>query len=150
MGLSTKAHIRKGDQHLAVDVNFLSLKNPKVDIPVFKGEGDILNWLHQIEHVFNIYDTPVENMVEFCVFYLQGEALLWWRWLKKQKKGKVSWIEFYNEILQQYGPNDLDDPMAALANPEQTGTIQKFYKSFIKLSHLVDETEKNLIRLFSA
>jgi len=27
-------------------------KNPKVDIPIFKGEGDILNWLYQLEHIF--------------------------------------------------------------------------------------------------
>ena len=74
-------------------------KDPKVEIHVFKGEGDVLNWLCQLKHIFNIHNTPVENRVDFCVFYVQGEALLWRRWLGKQKRGFVSWPDFYDEIL---------------------------------------------------
>ena len=122
-------------------------KHPKVEIPIFRGDGDILNWLYQLEHVFAIHHTPIEDRVEFCVFFLQGEALLWWRWLEKQK-GSVTWPEFYEEMILQYGPDDLDDPLAALANLKQTGTVQEYHKSFIRLAHLVDESEKNLISLF--
>ena len=123
-------------------------KNPKVEIPIFKGDGDILNWLYQLEHVFTIHHTPVEDRVEFCVFYLQGEALLWWRWLEKQKGGTITWPEFYDEMILQYGPDDLDDPLSALANLKQTGSVQEYHKSFIRLAHLIEETEKNLISLF--
>ena len=70
-------------------------------------------------------------------------------WRNKKDK-EISWIEFYNEILLQYGPDDLDDPMVALANLKQLGSVQECYKSFIGLAHLVDETEKNLISLFLA
>ena len=62
-------------------------KNTKVDIPIFKGDGDILNWLYQLEHVFSIHETLEESRVEFYQFYPQGDALLWWRWLEKQEKG---------------------------------------------------------------
>ena len=96
---------------------------------MFKGDGDILNWLYQLEHVFTIHHTPVEDRVEFCVFYLQGEALLWWRWLEKQKGGSVTWPEFYDEMILQYGPDDLDDPLAALANLKQTGSVQEYHKA---------------------
>ena len=60
-------------------------KNPKVNILIFKGDGDILNWLYQLEHIFSIHETLEENRVEFYKFYLQGDALLWWRWIEKQK-----------------------------------------------------------------
>jgi len=45
-------------------------KSPKVEIHVFKGEGDVLNWLYQMEHLFSLHDTPLEDRVEFFVFYL--------------------------------------------------------------------------------
>ena len=40
--------------------------------------------------------------------------------------------------------------MIALANLKQSGTIQDYYKSFIRLAHLVEETAKNLISIFLA
>jgi len=52
------------------------------------------------------------------------------------------WPEFYEEMLPQFGPNELDDPMAALANLKQTGSVSEYHKAFIKLAHLVDDTEK--------
>jgi len=82
---SYQGRYQRGQSALDNEGKFPLPKNPKIDIPIFKGEGYVLNWLYQIKHDFNIYDTPLENMVEFCVFYLQGEALLWWWWLEKQK-----------------------------------------------------------------
>ena len=86
--------------------------------------------------------------MEFCVLYLHGEALLWWWWLEKQKKGEVTWPEFYDEMRKRFGPDELDDPMVVLANLKQNGTIKEYYKDFIKIVHLVEETEKNLISIF--
>jgi len=60
----------------------------------------------------------------------------------------VSWPDFYDEMLLQFGLDELDDPMATLANPKQTGTVSEYHNAFIKLAHLVDESEKNLISLF--
>jgi len=56
-------------------------KNPKVDIPIFKGEGDILNRLYKLKHIFSIHETPEEDIIDFCKFYLQVDALLGSRWL---------------------------------------------------------------------
>jgi len=69
-------------------------ENRKFDIPVFKGDGDVLNWLYQKEHLFAIHETPIE---EFCVFYLKEAALVWWRGLEKEQGGYVFWPEFYDE-----------------------------------------------------
>ena len=58
-------------------------KSLKVEIPVFKGDGYVLNWLYQLEHLFAIHDTLIEDRVELCVFYLKDEVLVWWRWLQR-------------------------------------------------------------------
>jgi len=42
--------------------------------------------LYQMEHLFSLHDTPVEDHVEFCVFYLKDEASVWWRWMQKQER----------------------------------------------------------------
>jgi len=36
-------------------------KNPKVEIPMFNGDGDVLNWIYQTEHLFTIHSTPIED-----------------------------------------------------------------------------------------
>lgn len=48
----------------------------------------------------------------------------------------------------RYGPDELDDPIAALANLKQMVSVSEYHKAFIKLAHMVDEMEKNLISLF--
>jgi len=53
--------------------------SPKVEIHVFKGEGDVLNWQYQMENLFFLHDTPTEERDEFCVFYLKDKALMCWR-----------------------------------------------------------------------
>jgi len=50
----------------------------------------------------------------------------------------------------QFGPDELDDPLSALANLKHTRTVSDYHKSFIKLAHLVEESERNLINLFLA
>ena len=65
--------------HQSNNTNIPLPKNLKVDIPVFNGEGDVLNWLYQLEHVFAIHKTPVGSRIGFCVFFLQEIAMLWWR-----------------------------------------------------------------------
>ena len=51
-------------------------------------------------------------------------------------------------MLLQYGPDELDDCMAALANLKQTDTVSEYHKGFIKFAHLVDDFEKTMISLF--
>ena len=60
----------------------------------------------------------------------------------------MTWPNFYEEKLLHCGPNELDDSMAALANLKQTRSVSKYHKAFIKLAHLVEDSEKNLISLF--
>ena len=71
-----------------------------------------------------------------------------WRWLQKQKGGTVNWYEFCEEMRLQFGPDELEDPLAALANLKQTGTVQEYHQAFIKLAHMVEDSVKNLIILF--
>jgi len=109
----------------------------------------VLNWLYQMEHLFAIHETPIEDRLDFCVFFLKDEALVWWQWLQKQKGGDVTWPELCEEMRLQFRPDELDDPMTVLANLKQMGSVHDYHKAFIKLAYLVDDTKKNLISLFT-
>ena len=69
-------------------------KKLKVEVPMVNGGRDVLNWLYQMEHMFATHETPMEERVKFCVFYLRDDVLVWWRWLHKQKGGCITcWKE---------------------------------------------------------
>ena len=46
----------------------------------------------------------------------------------------VSWPELYEEMVMQFGPDELDDPMTALVNLKQTRTVSEHYKIFNQAS----------------
>ena len=100
--------------------------------------------------ICSLYTQPPGRWVEFCVFYLRNEDLIWWRWLQRQKRGHISWTEFRDEMRLQFGPDELDDPMAALANLKQTGSVQEYHRLFIKVTLLIEVSEKHVISLFLA
>jgi len=87
--------------------------------------------------------------VDFCVFYLQGEALLWWRWLEKKKEGLFLGQTFMKKCNFKMGLVIwmIFDCFGYL---KQVGNVQEYYKAFIKIAHLVDTTEKKMISLFLA
>ena len=62
----------------------------------------------------------------------------------------MNWREYCEEMRLQFGPDELEDPMATLANLKQTGIEQEYHQAFIKLAHMVEDFEKNLINLFLA
>ena len=49
-------------------VRFPLPKNPKVDVLMFNGSGDIFNLFYQMEHLFSIHEIPIEQKVEFLCF----------------------------------------------------------------------------------
>ena len=59
----------------------------------------------------------------------------------------MTWPEFQEEMILQFGPDELEDPMAASANLKQTDSVIEYHKAFIMLAHLVDDSEKNLMKV---
>ncbi|KAL5757050.1 hypothetical protein ACOSQ2_021796 [Xanthoceras sorbifolium] len=53
-------------------------------------------------------------------------------------KGPLTWDEFTQAVLQQFGPTDFEDPSEALTRLKQTTTVTAYQETFEKLSHRVD------------
>jgi len=41
-------------------------------------------------------------------------------------------------MINQYGPDVLDDPMGALTKVKQTGSVLEYHKQFIRFCHLIE------------
>lgn len=126
-------------------------RSPRIDIQTFSGSDDILNWLNHVEHHFDIQRIQEWDKLTFCKFYLRDDALLWWRWLEGQHGGAISWAYFREQIVAQYGHNELSDLLAGLSNLKQTSNIVDYHLQFNKISHLIQKIEEiHLVSLFLA
>ena len=54
----------------------------------------------------------------------------------------MNWRENCEEMRLQFGPDELEDPMATLANLKQTGIEQEYHQAFIKLAYMVEDLRK--------
>ena len=53
----------------------------KIDLQYFDGHlhmEDFLDWVHQVENLFNIMEVPLEKRVKLVAYKLKGEAAAWW------------------------------------------------------------------------
>lgn len=83
MNLGHKYNPARGSNPTPPISKFPFPKTPKMEIPVYKGEGDVLCWLYQLEHYFSIQNSLNElEKVDFCKFFLKEDALIWFQWLE--------------------------------------------------------------------
>lgn len=52
----------------------------KLDIPRFDGK-DPLNWIFKINQFFEFHHTTEDQRLSLASFYMEGEALTWFRWM---------------------------------------------------------------------
>lgn len=54
---------------------------PKTKVPTYQGELDaneLLNWINEMDKLFDYDETDDEKKVKFAVTRLKGHASLWW------------------------------------------------------------------------
>ena len=62
--------------------------NIKVDIPHFTGEeqlGEVLDWLNEVERVFEFLNLPENKKVKMVVIKLKGYTSSWWQQVQMTK-----------------------------------------------------------------
>lgn len=68
------------------------------------------------------------------------ESNQWWQWLRKtyqeEKKQKVTWAAFEEELWARFGPTGCEDFDEALSKVKQTGTLREYQKEFERLGIL--------------
>ncbi|XP_029125042.1 uncharacterized protein LOC109788225 [Cajanus cajan] len=81
--------------------------------PTFKGGYDpdaAMNWLTEIEKIFNVMDCPIAQKVKLATFMLTADAHFWWEGaLRRMIDGGVhlNWDNFKKVFLEKYFPDDV-------------------------------------------
>jgi len=84
----------------------------KISIPGFEGNlqpDDFLDWLQNVEHVFEYKEVPEEQKVKIIAAKLKKQALIWWENLKRKHKceGKSkikTWEKMRQKLIRKYLP----------------------------------------------
>ena len=77
--------------------------------PTFIGGGDPMvvdYWFMQIENILEAMEiTSDTTRVRLAAFQLEGEARVWWRWVRTSRDLKVmTWAEFQELFMGKYFP----------------------------------------------
>nr|KYP53511.1 Transposon Ty3-G Gag-Pol polyprotein [Cajanus cajan] len=69
-----------------------------------------MNWLTEIEKIFNVMDCPIAQKVKLATFMLTADAHFWWEGaLRRMIDGGVhlNWDNFKKVFLEKYFPDDV-------------------------------------------
>ncbi|XP_020219782.1 uncharacterized protein LOC109802798 [Cajanus cajan] len=81
--------------------------------PTFQGGYDpdvAINWLMEIEKIFNVMECPLTQKVRLATFMLTADAHFWWEGaLQRMIDGGVqlNWDNFKRVFLEKYFPDDV-------------------------------------------
>ena len=114
--------------------------------PTFTGGGDPMvadHWLMQIENILEAMeitsDTP---RIRLAAFQLEGEAQVWWRWVKASRDLEaMTWVEFQELFMSKYFPETVRHAKAQdfLYLKQGAMTVMDYVARFIELSRFADD-----------
>ena len=110
-----------------------NFRGSKLDFPRFNGD-DPTRWIYKAGQYFNLHRTFVVNKVPLASFHLEQEALQWYRWYIKPHE-EPKWPDFFQLLLQRFGPSAFDDFIGSLTKLHQIGTVKEYQTEFEKLAN---------------
>ncbi|GKB11729.1 hypothetical protein Tco_0845652 [Tanacetum coccineum] len=123
MKLSDAVLSRKGsDNYKQAGMLMFYLKLTKLEFPTYRGDENPTEWFTKVDQFFENQGTPVTQKVSLASYHLQGEANIWWRWLRKayqEKLKEVTWDIFFEELWSWFGPTDCEDFDEALLKTQK-------------------------------
>ncbi|KAL5776081.1 hypothetical protein ACOSP7_009007 [Xanthoceras sorbifolium] len=117
----------------------------------FDGRQDPIaadRWLKAIRRAFSQVDTPSEFWVDFAVYRLTGDAVIWWKNLSIQRDMTgVDWEVFEGLFRDNYFNAGHRRMLADMfENIEQGGmTVNEYYTRFMELSQYAGRADESLL-----
>ena len=133
--------------------------NFKIELPEFYGSlnhEEFMNWLNQVERIFDIHKVPNSKKVKLISIKLRGRALAWWEQLQVQRvrrgKSKIQdWCKMKQKMRDQFLPfNYMQSLYKQLHNLRQHGSVEEYTEAFYQLVARVDlnESEEQMVARF--
>ena len=114
--------------------------------PTFTGGGDPKvadHWFMQIENVLEAMEiTSDTTRIRLAAFQLEGEAWVWWRWVKTSRDLEVmTWAEFQELFMGKYFPETARHAKAQefLELKQEATTVMDYVARFTELARFADD-----------
>ena len=115
--------------------------------PTFTGGGDPMvadHWFMQIENVLEAMEiTSDTTRIKLVAFQLEGEARVWWRWVRTSRDLQVmTWAEFQELFMGKYFPETTRHARAQefLELKQGTMTVMDYVARFTELARFADDS----------
>ena len=126
--------------------------------PTFTGRGDLMvadHWFMQIENVLEAMEiTSDTTRIRLAAFQLEGEARVWWRWVRTSRDLEVmTWAEFQELFMGKYFPETARHAKAQefLELKQGSTTMMDYVAKFTELARFADDyvaTDLTKVRRF--
>ena len=114
--------------------------------PTFTGGGDPMvadHWFMQIENVLVAMEiTSDTTRIRLAAFQLEGEARVWWRWVRTSRDLEVmTWAGFQELFMGKYFPETARHAKAQefLELKQRVMTVMDYVARFTELAWLADD-----------
>ena len=114
--------------------------------PTFTGGGDPMvadHWFMQIENVLEAMEiTSDTTRIRLSAFQLEGEARVWWRWVRTSRDLEVmTWAEFQELFMGKYFPETARHAKAQefLELKQGATTVMDYVARFTELARFADD-----------
>ncbi|XP_074266796.1 uncharacterized protein LOC141590083 [Silene latifolia] len=114
---------------------------------------ELENWIRSLDKLFDAIQCPEKWRVEFAVYYLVGQADLWWETVKERKNEEgFDWTQFNKLMRSKFYPPSLRKEKEEEFNKLKQGTmsVMLYATKFMELSrfapHMVATKELRMNR----
>ena len=114
--------------------------------PTFTWGGDPMvvdHWFMQVEKVLKAMEiTPNTTKIRLAAFQLEGEAQVWWNWVKTSRDLEaMTWTGFHDLFMGKYFPATTRHAKAQefLELRQGTMTVMEYVVIFTELAHFSDD-----------
>lgn len=105
-------------------------------------------WIFQAERYFDFYGTEDDQKLTMASFYLDGEALEWYRWLFRNNQ-LLGWTHFAEKVQIRLKEKGLESAEGRLVKLRQVTTVSELQGRFEAIANETDDVyDRLLMRLF--
>ncbi|KAL0340386.1 UNVERIFIED_CONTAM: hypothetical protein Sradi_4555400 [Sesamum radiatum] len=106
----------------------IAAKPPKLHMQLFDGSA-VLDWVFQAEQYFAFHQILVSQRLDVISFYMEGEALNWFKWMFTNRQ-LSSWDAFIRALELRFGPSSFANHQAVLFKLRKRGSVAEFQAEF--------------------
>ncbi|KAL3358901.1 hypothetical protein AABB24_015807 [Solanum stoloniferum] len=100
--------------------------NTVMDAKLWQFRGENLEaWIIQAEHYFDFYNIEEDQKLTVASFYLDGEALDWYRWLFRNNQ-LIDWPHFAAKVRIRFKPKELESVRGRFTNLGQVTYVNEY------------------------